>query len=505
MLAPELADFYKKHGVEGVEDYLSGGPSSDVTGDFPLRFIRVNPRFDREETLRILKSELPVESFAPKPVPWLDVKLGFYAVSGKFPLSQSRSFRSGRVYGMDVSSGAAVAALLFDSNDVNMGNDVFSEMIEGSSTKDNRSHSNESNNPVPKGEIVEAEVDPNHNPVKSMRVLDLCCSPGLKLCTIADMLDEFPSSTVVGVDISESRMSVCKSIVQKYRIDKETSGLSHDKGDQGTVSTGGALIRLFCEDGTKFGLQPPNQLIFDSDAALLESESSGKRKRMNKSARAREKKRLRELLSVDIQTDKREGTALENSESQSKPLGNVATSASIELFDRVLVDAECSTDGAVKHMLHRMHSHVVDSKKLEPKESITSNKALTDSQQLADLVQLQRQLILSGFRLLKPGGVMVYSTCSLSEAQNEDVVSWLLKENPTKARLVSVNFPGPSKLEGQMNKKGISLVSQGSLPGTVRFYPNLSSCDTLSKEDSGDSFYGGGLFLAKIKNTKLLD
>jgi hypothetical protein len=52
MLAPELADYYKKHGVEGVEDYLSGGPSNS---DIPSRFIRVNPRFDREETLRILK------------------------------------------------------------------------------------------------------------------------------------------------------------------------------------------------------------------------------------------------------------------------------------------------------------------------------------------------------------------------------------------------------------------------------------------------------------------
>jgi len=325
---------------------------------------------------------------------------------------------------------------------------------------------------------------------KSLRVLDLCCSPGLKLCSIADILDEFPSSTVVGVDISKNRTSVCKNIVQKYRIDKETSGRSDD-------NKAGTRVRLFCEDGTRFGLQLPNELVFDSKAALLENESSGKRKRMNKSARAREKKRLHQLLLDDTMVRKKEEVALENTDSCADTVVSSAPTVSIEPFDRVLVDAECSTDGSLKHMLHRIHppTNVDNSKKTESKENITSNEALTDSQQLADLVELQRELIASGFRLLKPGGVMVYSTCSLAKAQNEDVVSWLLEEYST-AQLIAVNFSGPSQLGKQTIKK---VVSQGSIPGTIRFQPNLTSSEDQLNESNGTIFYGGGLFLAKIR------
>lgn len=45
---------------------------------------------------------------------------------------------------------------------------------------------------------------------------------------------------------------------------------------------------------------------------------------------------------------------------------------------------------------------------------------------LDSLTDLQRGLLMNGFRLTKAGGIVVYSTCSLSRAQNEDVVAWFL-------------------------------------------------------------------------------
>ncbi|RVW51746.1 hypothetical protein CK203_066680 [Vitis vinifera] len=42
---------------------------------------------------------------------------------------------------------------------------------------------------------------------------------------------------------------------------------------------------------------------------------------------------------------------------------------------------------------------------------------------------LQFRLLSNGFRLLKVGGSLVYSTCSLTAAQNEDVVEQFLREN----------------------------------------------------------------------------
>ena len=46
---------------------------------------------------------------------------------------------------------------------------------------------------------------------------------------------------------------------------------------------------------------------------------------------------------------------------------------------------------------------------------------------LAGLRDLQRALLLNGFRMLRGDGLLVYSTCSFARAQNEDVVEWLLR------------------------------------------------------------------------------
>jgi 16S rRNA C967 or C1407 C5-methylase (RsmB/RsmF family) len=147
----------------------------------------------------------------------------------------------------------------------------------------------------------------------------------------------------------------------------------------------------------------------------------------------------------------------------------------MKLFDYVLVDAECSTDGSLKHMNKRLKEEG------RPKEE--TNLMLTDQAQLADLVDLQKRLIASGFRLLKPGGSLVYSTCSLSQDQNERVVQWLLQGH-TDAFLVPVHFP---------TAKSSQLVMAGTLEGTVRFTPNLGQ-----ESESVDMLFGDGFFLAKI-------
>ncbi|KKO73825.1 nol1 nol2 sun trna rrna cytosine-c5-methylase, partial [Vairimorpha ceranae] len=42
----------------------------------------------------------------------------------------------------------------------------------------------------------------------------------------------------------------------------------------------------------------------------------------------------------------------------------------------------------------------------------------------------QKELILKGFDMLKKGGVMVYSTCSVLTEENEEVVTYLLTKRP---------------------------------------------------------------------------
>jgi 16S rRNA C967 or C1407 C5-methylase (RsmB/RsmF family) len=74
----------------------------------------------------------------------------------------------------------------------------------------------------------------------------------------------------------------------------------------------------------------------------------------------------------------------------------------------------------------------------------------------------------------------VYSTCSLSHAQNENVAKWLLDKYPNDCYSIPVHFP---------NAKS-TLIVEGTLKGTVRFYPNLAK---ENMELSGDGF-----FLAKL-------
>ncbi|CAI7929113.1 unnamed protein product, partial [Closterium sp. NIES-54] len=81
----------------------------------------------------------------------------------------------------------------------------------------------------------------------------------------------------------------------------------------------------------------------------------------------------------------------------------------------VLVDAECTHDGSLKHIL-----------KYDSWGWHTLNKRFLDPQRLNSLSALQRSLLETGFLLLKPGGRLVYSTCSLTITQNEDVVRWFL-------------------------------------------------------------------------------
>ncbi len=83
------------------------------------------------------------------------------------------------------------------------------------------------------------------------------------------------------------------------------------------------------------------------------------------------------------------------------------------LFDKVLIDAPCSSLGIISKDWGIARSW---SKKL-----------------LDRLTRLQRRLILAGFDCLKPGGVLVYSTCTLTVEENEAVVNYLLERREDAA------------------------------------------------------------------------
>ena len=96
-------------------------------------------------------------------------------------------------------------------------------------------------------------------------------------------------------------------------------------------------------------------------------------------------------------------------------------------FDRVLVDVPCSDVGTV-----RRNPMALGFWSLERIQKLSS---------------LQKKLAAEGFKMLKPGGTMVYSTCTTSIEENELVVERLLDFYPT-ASLEKVSLPGLKSMPG---------------------------------------------------------
>jgi NOL1/NOP2/sun family putative RNA methylase len=92
-----------------------------------------------------------------------------------------------------------------------------------------------------------------------------------------------------------------------------------------------------------------------------------------------------------------------------------------ETFDRVLLDAPCSAVGTLNSAY-------------ELPKWWGWNK-------IGRLVGIQRKLIVSAFRALRPGGILVYSTCTLVPSENEGVVHHLLQCEPS-ARIVEIGDMG---------------------------------------------------------------
>ena len=81
-----------------------------------------------------------------------------------------------------------------------------------------------------------------------------------------------------------------------------------------------------------------------------------------------------------------------------------------EYFDKILVDAPCSGEG-----MFRKDPDVIG----------------TWSEERVDyFARQQRTIVQSAVQMLKPGGMLLYSTCTFSADENEGTIAWLLKENP---------------------------------------------------------------------------
>ena len=79
-------------------------------------------------------------------------------------------------------------------------------------------------------------------------------------------------------------------------------------------------------------------------------------------------------------------------------------------FDRILLDAPCSGEG-----MFRKDEKVIRAWDPEKNDRCAG---------------IQRELILEAAKMLRPGGRLIYSTCTFSRLENEDVIGYLLTQDP---------------------------------------------------------------------------
>ena len=111
-------------------------------------------------------------------------------------------------------------------------------------------------------------------------------------------------------------------------------------------------------------------------------------------------------------------------------------------FDRVLVDAPCSGSGMFR----------------KEEEALLQ----WSPENVRMCAERQMEILEHAARMVRPGGVLVYSTCSFSEAEDEGVIERFLQEHKEFAL-------DEASLTEELLAAGIC---PGRLPGTVRMWPH---------------------------------
>ncbi|MFB0710536.1 16S rRNA (cytosine(1407)-C(5))-methyltransferase RsmF [Buttiauxella noackiae] len=135
--------------------------------------------------------------------------------------------------------------------------------------------------------------------------------------------------------------------------------------------------------------------------------------------------------------------------------GRVFGAALPECFDAILLDAPCSGEGVVRKDPDALRNWTPES---------TSSIADT-----------QRELIASAFHALRPGGTLIYSTCTLNREENQQICQWLLDEWPDAVEIAPLNdlFPEANK----------AITAEGYL----HVFPQIYDCE--------------GFFVARLRKT----
>ena len=139
--------------------------------------------------------------------------------------------------------------------------------------------------------------------------------------------------------------------------------------------------------------------------------------------------------------------------------GRVFGAALPEMFDAILLDAPCSGEGVVRKDPDALKNWSVESN--------------------LEIAATQRELIDSAFHALRPGGTLVYSTCTLNRDENEDVCLWLKQRYADAVEFLPLDTLFDS-------------ASHAATPeGFLHVFPQIYDCE--------------GFFVARLRKTRAVD
>lgn len=136
--------------------------------------------------------------------------------------------------------------------------------------------------------------------------------------------------------------------------------------------------------------------------------------------------------------------------------GRVFGAALPEAFDAILLDAPCSGEGVVRKDPDALKNWSVESN--------------------LEIAATQRELIESAFHALRPGGTLVYSTCTLNRDENEDVCLWLKAQYPDAVEFLPLDDLFASAQEAATPE------------GFLHVFPQIYDCE--------------GFFVARLRKTQ---
>ena len=97
-------------------------------------------------------------------------------------------------------------------------------------------------------------------------------------------------------------------------------------------------------------------------------------------------------------------------------------------MDWVLVDAPCSGTGSLRRnpaMKWKLTPEIIE-----------------------NLIETQREIFKEALQFLKPGGHIVYATCSILSCENEDQIAHFVKEHNLKCKEKFQSLPESGKMDG---------------------------------------------------------